>query len=442
MKSASNKLGRKELLSLAVGQVIGAGVITVLGAAIAETGKSVWLAYALAVVLGYMLIFPYILLSSVFKLEGGFYSIVKKMAGEKWGGLFILLFFPKALILSLFGLSMGYYVNSIAPMLDPKFIAIAIITFFYILNMFEVTFMAKAQKIMSLLLIITLVLMSVTGVFKVDPATLNFSSGDFFLNSKEGFISSIMLLIYSTTGYYYTVNYGAVAKNPTKDIPWAMNVTAIILFFLYTIIAIVASGVLPISEVANKPLTYVVEAIFSKKIAVIFVLGGPVMALTSSLNSTLAAQGRLFHRAAIDGWFPKIFRKMNKNNQPIVVITAIYILGLLPILFNFSIKLITNNTVLVSYVANLIPIASILLLPTKYKEEWKKSKFYMKDKVFYLCMTLTLSLQIWVIYNSAKALSKNILLITLGYFVMALLTTHFRSKSKEKSEQEEISPTV
>ena len=45
-------LGKKELYALAVGQVIGAGVITLIVPAIKMTGYSAWLAYLVAIIMG------------------------------------------------------------------------------------------------------------------------------------------------------------------------------------------------------------------------------------------------------------------------------------------------------------------------------------------------------------------------------------------------------
>ena len=55
-------LGRPELLALGVGQVIGAGVVSLVGPAIAETGYSVWFVYFIAVLMGLLYSIPIIFL--------------------------------------------------------------------------------------------------------------------------------------------------------------------------------------------------------------------------------------------------------------------------------------------------------------------------------------------------------------------------------------------
>lgn len=61
-------LGLVELYCLSIGQVIGAGVITLVGPAITATGYSAWLAYLLAIVLGFFTVFPLVFICGTLRL--------------------------------------------------------------------------------------------------------------------------------------------------------------------------------------------------------------------------------------------------------------------------------------------------------------------------------------------------------------------------------------
>ena len=54
MEDNSKKLSLSALIAIAVGQVVGAGIVTTTGLAIGQTGRSVWLSYAIAVVMGFV----------------------------------------------------------------------------------------------------------------------------------------------------------------------------------------------------------------------------------------------------------------------------------------------------------------------------------------------------------------------------------------------------
>lgn len=61
------KLSLFSLVCIATGNVIGAGIITTTGLAIAQTGRSVWIAYGLAVIFGLLWIMPAVVFASIAK---------------------------------------------------------------------------------------------------------------------------------------------------------------------------------------------------------------------------------------------------------------------------------------------------------------------------------------------------------------------------------------
>ena len=134
-ENKSQGLGIKELTSLAAGQVIGAGVVTLVGQAIGVTGRSVWLAYATAILLGFCIIFPYIMLSSMIRVKGGNYTFVSTILGDRWGGMYGMAFTLNMFACGMFGLSMGTYMNAIFPFLNVKVVAVVMVTLFWIIKL-------------------------------------------------------------------------------------------------------------------------------------------------------------------------------------------------------------------------------------------------------------------------------------------------------------------
>ena len=61
-------LERGDLFAIAVGMVIGSGMVTLIGPAMAYTGYSVWLAYLTAIVMGFFMVFPYIILGGTMRV--------------------------------------------------------------------------------------------------------------------------------------------------------------------------------------------------------------------------------------------------------------------------------------------------------------------------------------------------------------------------------------
>lgn len=71
VQQTERTLGRGALYATAIGMVIGTGVITMTGTAIANTGHAVIFAYLLAALLMAVSIIPYSYLGGTIRLEGG-----------------------------------------------------------------------------------------------------------------------------------------------------------------------------------------------------------------------------------------------------------------------------------------------------------------------------------------------------------------------------------
>jgi len=66
----AGKLSLFSLVCIAAGNVIGVGIITTTGLAIAQTGRSVWISYGLAVLIGFLWLLPGCFFASIAKFKG------------------------------------------------------------------------------------------------------------------------------------------------------------------------------------------------------------------------------------------------------------------------------------------------------------------------------------------------------------------------------------
>ena len=145
------------------------------------------------------------------------------------------------------------------------------------------------------------------------------------------------------------VNLSAEAKNPTKDLPQVILVATIAIAIFYALIAMVAGGVLPVSETANQPLDLVARAIMPTPVFLFFVIGGALLALTTTLNATFAWITKPILQACNDGWLPhKIGYIHPKFKTPVIILVGFYIVGLIPILTGLQISMIADTAVVLS----------------------------------------------------------------------------------------------
>ena len=160
-------LGFRELMAQAVGNIIGAGVMTLLGSAIALTGRSLPLSFLVAtfIVVGYAL--PYVLICSTARVKGGTYTMIGMLAGTKLTGVQCIMNILGNLGLGMYGLSLASYFMSFFGFGNQKVIALIAVTIFYLLNVFGIDKMAKAQNAIVLMLSIALGLFAAFGIVHV-----------------------------------------------------------------------------------------------------------------------------------------------------------------------------------------------------------------------------------------------------------------------------------
>ena len=144
------------------------------------------------------------------------------------------------------------------------------------------------------------------------------------------------------------MNYGKQAKDAHKDIPKALLYCVPTLMVVYGGVALVASGVLPLDQVAGQPLTLVAKNILNPALFTVFMIGGPVLALSSSINSTISNNCIPVAQSCKDGWLPKSWAAQNGRGAYWKLMTFTYLMGILPVLLDFSISDVVNNIMLLA----------------------------------------------------------------------------------------------
>lgn len=422
-------LSFKDLLFTSIGGIIGAGIMSIMGITIEMTGRSVPVSMVFAAVFVLLGITPIIIISGTVRIRGGQYTIVGMLAGKRLAGLFIIIDVATNISLSMYALSFADYFLAFVPDIPRKLVAILLLTFFWMLNMFGIDKMAKLQNIIVVALMTALILFAAYGLPNVTP---DYLTQDFAPNGFMGIITAAALLYFATAGGQLIAGLSGEAKNPTKDIPRAIIISTLLVAALYSVVAVVASGVLPVAQVANKPLTDVANAVLPTPLYVFFMVGGAMFALISTLNAQLACAPKALLQACADGWFSRKLAYLHpKYKTPMVLLTFYYLVGLLPIIAGFDIGLVANLTVCLSQINFMIISWNVVKLPELVPEVWEKSSFKMPMGVLKVWSRLAVCVGIIQLWLLARDLSIPMLIGNGCYFIFALIFSNIRSKSPE-----------
>ena len=428
-----NRLSFFETLTMATGFTIGSGIITLTGIGIGMTGRSVFIAFAVCAVLFLISFRPLFIMSSVLPRMSAAYSYSKELITKEAGGLYVYIYFFGRITIAIFGISIAQYLASLIPALNNpvgmKVVAAGVLTLFYIINLFGIKNAAIVQNILFVILVFSLLSFVIFGIGKVEPDF--FEQRAFFVNGFSGFYSAVSLLFFAVGGAYIITDFAPKIKNPEKVTTKVIYIVTIGVTILYMFIGIVASGVIPQAEAAYQSLVVTARIVYPNNLFFsIFIIGGALGALITTLNSSFVWYSSSLIQACKDGWLPKAWGKTNKYEVPYILTTIFYILGLVPALLGMDLTVVSKIAVGMTILSILIPMAGILKLPEKYPEEWKQSvysKRYPKWRLRTMVVItyLIMSTQVYALLAGNPATANVIILL---YILGTGLYLFFKSK--------------
>ncbi|GAA1891812.1 APC family permease [Paeniglutamicibacter psychrophenolicus] len=346
-------------MSISVNQILGGGIVSLTGVAIAMTGGGVPIAYVLAVIVVIISSVPYAALAAAYPTVGGIYTWPATLIHPRVGFLLAWLMVLGRTSLSLYGLAAGAYLNAVNPWFNPVWVAVSLVTIFFLANIAGSLFSARLGVVFMVTMLAGFLVFAFYGMSKVNweiyPEVM-----------PEGLVpllSAAALLSFATGGAFGVAELGREMKNPGRDIPLAMIGGTGLVGVLYVLVALPAVGVLPISEVAGQPLSTVAAEFLPHGLWLFFILAGAMVALISTMNSEFSWGPKGLLAASDDGWLPRKMGAVNKRfGTPHWLLLILYFLGVIPAMVGVDISMIgTAASVFVQVMFMVIVICSLIM---------------------------------------------------------------------------------
>lgn len=422
------KLGLWSLVFMGLGNVIGAGVVTYIGVAVGHTGRSAWLAYLVAILLGFLVNLPVIFMTCAVRIKGGNYTCVSATMGDVLAGFYGISNLLQVFLFANFALGMGSYLTIVFPAIPAKAWGVIGLTLFMVINLLGLKTLSRFQNIMSVVLVGNLLAIGVYGVAHGLPDSLDIMQAGYFSGGSGGFYQAVMVLFMSTQGYIMIAALSDNCKNPTRDLPLANCIIPLVLVVIYGTVGFAMSNVLPIEETANQTLVAVVGYFFNPVVTTIFIFVGPVMALSSTMNAFFSLTERPMIAVTKDGWLPAPVAALNKHGIAWKFILVEYLLGLIPILMDLSIGTIVSNTTFLSSVGNIIVIIGTMLFPKRLEGAWENRTWKFPMWLFMGSCVLALAIRVFMMYQSILTANSSMLIGSVIGLVVILGWCFLRKK--------------
>lgn len=421
-------LSRVDLLTIALGTVLGGGIISLLPAGIKAMGTSAAIGFPVAVIMGVIYVMPVIFISSTVRMSGGLMSVAAALGTPLIAGLYGLGYMLSAITLGSFGLTLANYVVGVFPSVNLIMCACVVSFVFYVVNMLGSKFLARMQNVMFGVLAVGLFLFIAMGLPKVTQPVFDFSSPTFMPNDFATTFSGLMVLFGACMAYQNVVSHGRNAMNATKDMPFALIGSAIFIFFLYLGCGVVAAGVLPLEEAASTTLLATVKAIFPDWLYIVWMIAVPGLLICTTLNGLMSTYSEQFAQCSRDGWLPDSWSKPNRFGAYPIPLTILFVLPLIPTIAGLSVSQIMMSANLLIVVFDLMLGYCMLKFPTRYAEDWKRSKMHVPNAVFYTVVVLRMVIRIMGALSAILTLSTTTIVTLLVIVAVLIGWTMYRTK--------------
>lgn len=248
----------------------------------------------------------------------------------------------------------------------PAFVIIILVTMLAYVGIKESR--SSANFMVALKLIVLAITVGI-GMFYIN--TDNWTP--FMPNNFTGVLKGVSAIFFAYIGFDAISTTAEECANPQRDLPRGMIYSLLICTFIYIVVTLVITGMVNYSEFNNvaDPLAYVFEKIHLGKVG-FFVSISAVVAATSVLLVFQIGQPRIWMSMSRDGLMPKQFGKVHPKFQTPAFATIVTgVIVAIPALFIES-ALMTDLTSIGTLFAFAVVCGGVLLLPPKEKVSEKR----------------------------------------------------------------------
>ncbi len=329
----AEKLGLKELIAMGVGGMIGGGIFSVLGVAVGFAGNGAPLSFLIDMFIALAAGYHYIKLALTFRDDGASYTYLKRAFPNKSfvadieGWVVIVGYIGT---LALYAFTFGAYGADLFGLPDSTILrvvfSIGMLLFFFFINLRGVRSSGVTEDIIVYTKIAILTGFAVIGLLNVDASRfvplLNKGVSPVFLGAAVIFVAY--------EGFQLITNAVRETENPEKNIPKGIYGSILITGFIYLILAVVAVGALPYTQLVDAKeyaLAAVAQPVLGELGKVLISLAA-LMATSSAVNSTLFGASRMMAEMAEEKIMPSVLAKRDRVDVPYLALAVMTVFAI------------------------------------------------------------------------------------------------------------------
>ncbi|MEC5423374.1 amino acid permease [Virgibacillus sp. C22-A2] len=314
-------LGFVDLWSIGVGALIGGGIFTVIGPAVAQAGPALFIAFVIAGIVAILSSLSYAELASIWPYQGASYAYSKfafstispnlgKLVALWCAGLYFLSF---AFAAGAVNLGFAGYFNFIFPGLSPVIVAPIVSVIITGLLLVGIKATGKVNTFFSIIQVVALFAIALIAIFSNPMGP--FEHADFLPNGWTGVFAATALIAFGQMQVEAVLTLGEEAKNPRRNLPLAQVsalVTVVILYVITGYGVVASSSPVDLSE-SSAPLSLAVDNVLPGIGAILIAIAALTATGTSTIGCLLGSS-RMLYAGAREKAFPEIFAKVGAKS--------------------------------------------------------------------------------------------------------------------------------
>ena len=342
------KLGKKELLAIGVGGMIGGGIFSVLGLTVKLAGNGAPASFLLGTLVALLAGYFFLRLSLLFRDDGGIFTFVQGAWPDRpelgtlvgWGLLAMYVG-----TLALYAYTFAAYGADLLGEPDLRllrvFLALLVLAFFVLVNLEGVRASGTTEDLMVYTKLAVLGLFGLIGLFRADFSRF---APAFDHGVLAVFLGAAVIFV-AFEGFELVANAVEETRDPERDLPFGIIGSILVTGAVYVLLAVVAVGALSPAEIeaaSDYALAKVAEPILGKAGRLLIALSA-LLATSSAINSTLFGASRMMAEMAEEGTLPKVFARRDAKGVPwfgVVALAAVAglfaVLGTLALIAEFA----------------------------------------------------------------------------------------------------------
>jgi len=405
-----------DVFFIAIGQIIGAGVVALTGIAIGMTGPSVIMAYLVAAILVLVVSILIMMAGTVLPSTGAYYAWASRLGNGWLGSIVLSLILLASISLSLYGSSFGLYLSPLFPVLSVNEWGVFVIVLLFFANLFGLRIASKVQIILVLLLLSALAVYAGFAMPAIDANLLS----PMFPKGITGFITAVFLLKFATGGAYMIVGLGGEMHNPRRTVPIVMIGATLAVAVIYGFVALASVGVVSWVQMIDQPLTVAGRQFLPGWAMTYFLIAGAGLAICTTLNSQFIQLPRTFIVASWDKLIPTWVGRVNRYGAPYFVLVIMLLIGIGPLLAGLDIGEIARAATIAASFPGFIVYWVVTKIPKQYPDEYRASMFNLSQPwIWGLFVISELSLVVGVYFLSLD-LSPTVVAILAAWIIISI----------------------